>query len=421
MIKKLLFVIGIIWGIVVDGQTQIKTMSYNLMHFPSTTYYNESTGTFTDRTPVLKGIMDTYQPDILMVCELESSQGADQILQMALQTSDNRYNRANFAYNQSSWDNTLQQLVFYNSQKLTLVSQDIVNTTVRDINHYTFQLNNTLIRLDVFVSHLKASTGISNEQKRLEMVQQLTNYFASIPSNSFVIFGGDFNLYTSDEPAYRELLDATNPIVLVDPINSPGYWTSNYEFETIHTQSPLTTNYHFQLASGGRDGATGGMDDRFDFILMSQNLINGPQLKYVPGSYKAYGNNGNCYNSYISNTNCSGIYPQNLRNLLVNMSDHLPVVMTLETPVTLDINQLTHKSQITFATANISSNEIILNVPSHFFGYYGEIFNQLGQKMGVYNLNQESLNIDISSYAQGIYYIKVKNEDTQKPLKFIKK
>ena len=111
-----------------------------------------------------------------------------------------------------------------------------------------------------------------------------------IPSDSHVIFAGDFNFYTSNEEGYQRLIDQGNPIVMIDPIDRPSepfpsdssvsdpfefyhsssiYFWSNSSFMDIHTQSTRTSN------SGLIDdsGSTGGLDDRFDFIMMSENFI----------------------------------------------------------------------------------------------------------------------------------------------------
>lgn len=418
-LKILLHLTLVFWSLVAYNQTRIKAMTYNLMHFPGTLVYDEASGTYTDRTLVLKGILDSYQPDLLMVCELESATGADMILQTALATPDNRYNRANYAPNQSNPYDNLQQMVFYNEQKLSLVEQNIIYTDVRDINHYVFQLNtDEVIMLDVFVTHLKASTGYTNEIKRLEMVQEFTNYLESIPTDHFVLFTGDFNLYNSDEPAYQEILDVTNHIVMEDPINAPGDWSSHSEFTAIHTQSPLVSNGQFQAADGGWDGVTGGLDDRFDFLMMSQNFRTSPLLYYVPNTYKSYGNNGNCYNSYINNPDCSGTYSQELRNLLVNMSDHVPIVMEFETPETLDIQQLTYQDYMRFDSANVSSDFLRISISDSQLGSVYEIINQMGQTMQTAEFDTKITTVHIESLATGIYYIQTSNGI--KPLKFFK-
>ena len=53
---------------------------------------------------------------------------------------------------------------------------------------------------------------------------------------------------------------------MADPINTPGSWNNNEDFRGVHTQSTRTSS------SGFGGGAGGGLDDRFDFIMVSQNL-----------------------------------------------------------------------------------------------------------------------------------------------------
>lgn len=390
------------------------------MHYPGSVYLNDQTGNFENRTPVLKNILDSFQPDLLLVCELENNDGANQILNNALQTEDNRYNKANFTPNQSSTDTSLQQLVFYNQHLMTLVDQSVITTTIRDINHYNFQLNTNAeeIHLHVFVGHLKSSTGTDNVNARYEMVQQFTNYLQQIPANSYVIFGGDFNLYRSSESGYQEILDPTNAIVLVDPINSPGTWSGNASFQNIHTQSPLTTNSHFRTSGGSWEGITGGMDDRFDFLMISQNMTNNGSLHYVTDTYASYGNNGNCYNLDINNTDCTGIYSQELRNSLHNMSDHLPVVMKLESNYTLSIEQNQLQNFIQFTSSNVANNEIHIKLSDNFLQTKYQIINQLGQIIKEGEFQNTDLSISISDWNNGLYYIKT--ERNNQPLKFIK-
>src|SRR5690554_8106850 len=56
-------------------------------------------------------------------------------------------------------------------------------------------------------------------------------------------------------------------------------------------------------------GSQGGMDDRFDQILVSQNVMNNSDnVEYQTGSYRAVGNDGNHFNSsLISGSN--SMYP----------------------------------------------------------------------------------------------------------------
>jgi hypothetical protein len=102
------------------------------------------------------------------------------------------------------------------------------------------------------------------------------------PTTKFILVG-DLNLYSSSEPAYQKLTgeETENSGRLFDPIETPGTWHNNSSYTVIHTQSTRTSDI-------GDDGATGGMDDRFDFILVSSSLSG----RVIEGSYTAYGNDG---------------------------------------------------------------------------------------------------------------------------------
>ena len=360
--KKLIsIVIMVLWSLQIFSQETINTMFYNLLDFPEAPPLN--------RPELLKAILDNYQPDLFMVCELQSEIGANTILSLFPRTDDDIYRAAQFVTNQSSTSSNLQQLVFYNSQKFILDDQRIITTSIRDINHYIFVLNTpdalvNPIYLDVFVTHLKASQGVDNEQLRLQMVTEFTNYLSNMPSDRFVIFSGDLNLYTSNENAYQELLDPTNGIVLKDPIDRSGSWHNNINFQDIHTQSTRISNAGFDDY-----GAGGGLDDRFDFILVSENLQTSSTLHYVNDSYKAFGNNGNCFNKNINDISCSGTtYAQSIREQIYNMSDHLPVTMQLQTDQVLNLSDnLPSNKYIQFKYGNVISKLIILELDTSIF------------------------------------------------------
>ncbi len=408
-----LFFIG--FSCSIHTQEVINTMFYNLLDFPEAPPSNRAT--------ILKVIIDDYQPDLFMVCELQSQAGATTILTTSLVTPDNRYQAAQFIPNQSNTSSDLQQLVFYNTHKLILDDQTLITTSRRDINHYIFILNTpdattNPIYLDVFVTHLKSSQGNTNEQLRLQMVTEFTDNLASIPSDHFVIFAGDLNLYTSNEGAYQELLDPSNAIVLKDPINRLGGWHNNATFQDIHTQSTRISSF------GNFDGhgAGGGLDDRFDFILISENLQSSTTLQYVENSYKAYGNNANCFNNDINSTSCNGTeYSQSIRDNLYNMSDHLPVVMQLQTDQVLNLSDnLQSNSYIHFKNGTIISNAIVLEIDPVILNNTIIIYNSMGQKIKTIVANKTMLTIDATYLTGGIYYITIQHQFNTIPLKFIK-
>lgn len=416
-----------------NGQTRIKTMFYNLLNYSNATISQ-------NKTTHLKTILDDIQPDLFMVCELINVQGSDYLFNNAIIPSNPDFAKATFELSQSPASG-LQQMVYYNSKKLVLESSKIISTVVRDINRYTFKINTVdvatnPIRIEVFVTHLKASTGSNNRQLRLSAAEDFVGELSTIPSDSYVLFAGDFNLYTSNEEAYIRLIDNSNPIVMVDPINRPAapfpndgvdyfdpanyninyFWRSN-AFADIHTQSTRTSNAGLIDDSG----STGGLDDRFDFILMSENFNTSTDLFYVNNSYKAYGNNGNCYNSYINNPSCSGTYSQTIRNALLEFSDHLPVIMEIESPRnTLSTSEV---NPIAFIGSNVVSDYLEINVQASFNVHKVSIYNQIGQLVGermlhTQNTTEENIRVNVEHLSKGIYYLKTKNQVT--PIKFLK-
>lgn len=396
----------------INAQETIKTMVYNLLEFPSAFPPN--------REEILRDIIDEYEPDIFMVCELENETGADLILNTSLNDEGNNYIMAPFEPSQSG-DPDHQQLVFYRKGMFTLEASEVLPTPVRDINHYTLKLSTAdqqtdPVLFEVFVTHLKSSTGTANKQLRLEMVQQFTNRLETLDPNSFVLFAGDFNLYTATEPAYIELLDPTNAIVMVDPIDRPGSWNNNINFQDIHSQSTRISSGPFGAGAGG------GLDDRFDFITVSENMLSDPKLKYLDDTYKSFGNNGNCFDNSINSPDCFGDFSQALRENLYNMSDHLPIVMNLETnkQIVLSNDDFSLASPIELENTLVTEKlNIRLNSNlSEKFSF--EVYNVLGQKLLEYTSeNSDYISIDASQLTSGIYYLKT-NLPTSQTFKFLK-
>ncbi len=407
---KLISLLLVLFANMAVAQQTINVMFYNLLEFP----ISPPGG----RDVILKNILNEFEPDIFMVCELQNETGADMILNTSLNDEGIDFERAEFVLNQSGASN-LQQLLFYRSTMFSLESQEIITTSVRDINKYILKLNTTdqqtdPIYLYVYIAHLKSSQGTANQNLRLEMMYEFTDDLATIPANSFVIFGGDYNLYTSSEPAYQELLDVTNAIVMKDPADMPGSWNNNENFQIIHTQSTRI--------QAGSAGAGGGLDDRFDFITFSENFETNSTLYYIPDTYKSFGNNGNCFNKNISSATCTGEFSQTLRNNLYSMSDHLPVVLQLETTkefvltntdFTVDKTVIIQKNPVENYLI-ISSNQVSLSTIT--------LYNMMGQVVRHVSQTDDSntVSVDVSGLSSGLYYVTT-NILGSTPLKFIKK
>lgn len=415
--KKILRFLFLILSVTTFSQETLNTMFYNVFKFPVSLPQN--------RQLILRDILDDYKPDLFMICELVTENGADLILNTSLQNQPDKFARALFVADTTKLDDPLQTMVFYNTRKLTLVNQQRIPTVYRDINQYSFQLNTTSndpIHLEVFVAHLKSSTGPANRQMRLEMVQEVTKSLKNLTQpNTYVLFAGDFNFYNSSEPAYQEILNPENAILMVDPLNAPGKWQNNPDFSYLHTQSTRVSNVGF--GSGTNAGAGGGLDDRFDFIMMSDNFKNSTRLSYVNDSYKAYGNNGNCLDKDVKDPDCTGIYSQTLRNNLYNMSDHLPVVAQFKIHESLSTKTIDSKPFIWLQSSTITNEKITIGIDKSRLNAQNNtlfIYNSVGQLVQTVPLNnQSSITIDCQTLASGVYYIKTK--ESNEVLKFIKK
>lgn len=397
------------------GQDTFKTMFYNVLNYPLDEPASRIQG--------LELIIGDYQPDIFMICELNNEQGADDILNIIKEVNLN-YKRANFVLNTSD-DNTgnsneLQNMLYYDSNKFQLEAQREVTTIYRDFNHYILKLKTTdqdtnPIRLNVFVCHLKASDGFDNENRRKQMVDDFISYLDDLPSDSYILLAGDMNLYSSAEPAFQELIKASNYITFEDPADKIGSWHNNTSYLDVFTQSTRTQSF-----SGG---ATGGFDDRFDFILTSESLNNNEELKFVENSYVVYGNNKNinCYNSEINSSNCSGtLYNSEIRNALYFLSDHLPVTLEFQTNATLSVkSNIINTDTFTFLNGNIVSNTLSLKFKSTYNNLVLFIYNGLGQRLLKIDVNNAIMHQDVSHLSKGIYYITTSYN--RQPLKFIKK
>ncbi|MDC3326538.1 T9SS type A sorting domain-containing protein [Flavobacteriaceae bacterium] len=395
------------------SQGNYKLMFYNVLNYPIQEPAN--------RIQYLQTILDDYRPDIFMICELNNEEGADNILNIMKEINDD-YERADFELNSSDNSignsNNFQNLIFFNSSKFTLEEQFIIPSIYRDFNHYRLKSTTNTEEIDsvfieVLVRHLKASSGETNEQLRLTMVNDLLDYVNTMPSDSNIVFGGDLNVYTFNEPAFLELLDTSNNIVFADPANRLGNWHNNSSFIDMFTQSTRTQS--------GLGGASGGFDDRFDFVLTSSNMLTNSDIYYVDNSYEVYGNNANfnCYNQSINSSNCDGDdYNQIIRNALYNMSDHLPVTLELQLNETLNNKDVSDDIGFQIMGPNLISEQLNVKITTNQAQFL-VIYNTLGQVVTTLKIDQLGVAIiDVSKLSSGIYYLTSKT-NLSSILKFI--
>jgi len=299
--RILIGLLFLLFAIVARPQQEVTIMTYNLLKFSE----NSS-----DRLPYFKTILDSLQPDILVVQEIFSQPAINLFHQQVLNAS---YAKGDFIDGPDS-DNAL----FYKYDRFEFISNTPIATDLRNISEFKLVFQPNADTLRIYSVHLKASSGSANENLRLEEVNLLRASTNILPVGSNFIVCGDFNIYKSSEPSYQALLadNGINEGHFIDPITMTGTW-NNPAYAQHHTQSPRARSF------GG--GASGGLDDRFDLILFSSAISNPGGMDYVAGSTWAVGNDGNHYNDSINRPPNARV-SQALANALHYASDHLPVI-----------------------------------------------------------------------------------------------
>ena len=298
------------------GQETLKIMYYNLLTFPQTQ---------PDRIDTLKKITAHVQPDVFVVNELNSFSGGVQILNNALNTGGVQYFASAIFYDGPDTDN----LLFYNSNKLGLVSQHQIPTDLRDISEYIlfYKDPNLSTSLDTtylyfYSVHLKAGSQQGDMALRYQEAQDFNDYLIANNRNHNLFIGGDFNIYNNAELACQEILNGGS-VNLIDPVNKMGDWHNNIGYQSYHTQSTRSST------GGYGGGSSGGMDDRFDFIFISPDLVSGSSgAQYLDDSYETVGQDGQHFNGDI-NIPANNAVPAAIASALFYMSDHLPVSMEI--------------------------------------------------------------------------------------------
>jgi endonuclease/exonuclease/phosphatase family metal-dependent hydrolase len=336
--RKIMLLLFVLLAAELKAQNQfdtLKVMSYNIMYYGAqTSFCTNSNNNINNKDVFLKSITKYALPDILLVNEMGASVVyADRIIENVLNTDgENRYKRAGIQNNGFS---DLVNGIFYDRKKLaeaghvkvtkTLLNTDIVRAI--DIISFYYRDPNLVAGADtVFIHlvgmHLKAGDTSADEDQRDLATEALMARLADDFQPGYFIAAGDLNIKSSSEASYQNLISVSNgSFRFMDPINEPGNWSNNAIFSAIHTQSTHTSGSCF---SGG------GLDDRFDFVLLSGQIMEDTgAVSFIEGSYRTIGNDGNHFNqSLMAGTNTS--VPSTVRSALYELSDHLPVMASLK-------------------------------------------------------------------------------------------
>lgn len=374
------------------AQDTLRFMTYNILNF---------SGSSSDRLDELRIVMRSVQPDLVVFQEVIDQSAVNNILNQVFRPMDPDWAAASFI-NGPDTDNAC----LYLSSRLSLVSQRQISTTLRDFSEYVMTgpaLGEQEFRM--YSGHLKASEGSENEERRRQESEVLRGELNELPDNSLFMFCGDFNLYDSFEPAYQLLLAlGDNPHGrLLDPINRSGDWHNSISFAEIHTQSPRTTSF------GG--GSTGGMDDRFDFILASAAWMDTSGAYLIPSTYKAYGNDGLHFNEAINNGNNMAV-PDSVADALHGCADHLPVIVDVvlrsETSSITPLPPVAESPLLIHCYPNPFNSRITIDVGVTALAGELRVFDILGRTVTLMPLPAYSGQIhslDFTSQASGSYFV----------------
>jgi endonuclease/exonuclease/phosphatase family metal-dependent hydrolase len=358
----------------------VSVVSYNLLNYPA----DNST-----RDPFMRRVVHTVKPDILVVQEMTSSSGVTTFLNNVL-----NYYQAGLYTTIAFHDGPdTDSHIYLKSGKATVISAAYIPTALRDIAEYVVRFTSSSDTIRFYSLHLKASTGY--ETDRLAEATILRNYLNNLPSGTKFMVMGDYNIYTSTEPAFQKLIgsEADNDGRCKDPINAVGDWNNNSTFKAIHTQSPRVRQF------GG--GSTGGMDDRFDIILTSYSSLD---ANTIVSSYKAYGNDGNHFNDSINRLPNTAV-PDSVANGLHYGSDHLPVTCNFKFEKSVSAFQLV--SPLTGSVNQQISGTLRWRASSNATGY-DVYFDQNNPPTTIVSSNQTDTTFTYSNLnINNLYYWKV--------------
>ncbi len=389
------------------AQDTVSIMSYNLLN------YNAGGANFA-RYYDLRTIINYTKPDIVLACEIEDVTAAQLLLDSAFNKAGvGTFTRSALVYNNNG-TNTINML-FYKPGKVKLKSQLSIATTLRDIAQYriykSFAPGDT-VYVYLHMAHLKAGNSLTStppdEVQRLNEVTAFCNSIGSLPQNSNMLFCGDLNLKSNTEAAYSKLVSSCTH-TFNDPIQQEGFWNNSTTYKDIHTQSTRSSSNN-----GCCTGATGGLDDRFDFILMNNTIKNNSnKFTYLTNSYTTIGNDGNHFNLDLLNGINTSV-PANVNQALFNMSDHLPVsakFVFYPTPQSIKKNELNSKLKLTCAHSNGSYSA---RIDSELEGWFDlKVIDVTGRNLITKKvlIQQGTNNLPISSvdFSSGIYTLQISN------------
>jgi hypothetical protein len=165
----------------------------------------------------------------------------------------------------------------------------------------------------VYVGHYKSGYTTTDQNRRNVEAQAVRADSNALGPGTHILYTGDFNADSSNEPAEQTLLAAGNGQAF-DPIGRLGQWYNNGAMIDIDTESTVN------------------LDVRFDLLWETAPVIGDYGLQAIPSTYHSFGNNGSIplhqSADYGGNTALSELPNQFdvLYALARQTTDHYPIV-----------------------------------------------------------------------------------------------
>ncbi len=410
--KKLLLWLFIILGtLTAKAQDTLTFLQYNLLNYGNFTSYCTSANNNVSRKNGYIGTIVHYvKPDIISVNEMTVARSYhDSLLDNGLNTDGvDYYAKASDTHSSNEYQYTMNVL-YYNKNKLGEAGHTIAQTYIRDVDVYKLYYKSANLNqgdttfIYCVVAHLKAGSKSSDEDKRAVMANSTMEYITTHNPDENYLMMGDFNVYTDTEPAFQAFINYKDAAIRFnDPVNQIGNWHNNLNYSHYHTQSTHTS---------GSCAVGGGMDDRFDFILLSNNVKSGnKKVKYISGSFHVVGQDGKHFNLAINDSPTNTSVPANVLNALYNNSDHLPVTLKVTVNQPVGIPQL-HSDIDRLNFTNPVDNVLNFKVDAaKTTSLNVEVFSLLGQKVMQQKFfvskGDSQQTMDVSSLIKGLYIVR---------------
>ena len=300
----------------------LRLMSYNILNYPG------SSGPA--RAPYYRTILAPLHADVIVTGEMASPTSATEFLNEVLNVME----PGQWASVPFVDGNDTDAACFYRISSVQFLGQwsfyPNPANLLRLVHVYRIKpagYTSAAAELRLYAAHLKASDTSGDAAQRLAEVTGMRDSMNAMPAGTRAFALGDFNFYRSSEAGYQKFFESqSNNIGRLYDVLPAGSWHDGASYAPIHTQSPCKTT---PCASGA---ATGGMDDRFDFILPTLNLgVRQGLALALPDSMVPVGNDGLHLNLNITD---NPVIPQgaDYATALKMASDHLPVRVDLQVP-----------------------------------------------------------------------------------------